>query len=231
MFRVVTILIFVSLTAFAGKPSWKTFAFHIDGVKTQIDADEIQKAILQTDTKMIKTAEGLSPESGYVLIHHDHHNTTFQKIGQSILAVKDVKVFTKLHIPDYQKVQGTIIGDKLNAVISQKGRGFVIKIIDSQKGMFEVVIKKGQYAGKGFNFGGLAHAISDPIVYGGLGLNLRYIGAGKDGKLGQMVKDVNEKEVRFRKKGKKTKEYSPELMQTYKKIFDFPPENLRRFYK
>lgn len=231
MYKFVAILMFISLTAFAGKPSWKTFAFHIDGVKTQEDADAIQKVILETDPKMIKKAEGLTPESGCVFIYHDHHNTTFQKIGLAILAAKDVKVYTKLQIPDYQKVQGTIIGDKLNKVLNTPGRGFKIDTIDSQKGLFEVVIQKGEYEGKGFNFGGLAHAISDPIVYGGLGLNLRYIGGGEGGTKGQMIKDVNEKEVRFRKTGKKLKEFSPEVMKVYKKLFNFPPEKLKKYYQ
>ena len=231
MFRTMCIVMFVSLTALAGKPSWNTFAFHIDGVKAQEDAELIQKTILKVDPKMIKGAKGLTTESGYVLIDHDHHNTTFQKIGQAILSVADVKVYTKLHIPDYQKVQGTIIGDKLNQVLAEQGRGFSVKTIDSQKGLFEVIIQKGDYKGKGFNFGGLAHAISDPIVYGGLGLNLRYIGGGPEEKLGQMVKDVNEKEVRFRKKGKKTKKYSPKLMKVYQDIFNFPPESLKKFYQ
>ena len=54
MFRTMCIVMFVSLTALAGKPSWNTFAFHIDGVKAQEDAELIQKTILKVDPKMIQ---------------------------------------------------------------------------------------------------------------------------------------------------------------------------------
>ena len=226
------ILIFflLSTSLFAGKPSWKTYAVYIDGIKTESEAKTIQKAILSTDTKMIKEVKGLTAKSGFALIHHDHHNITIQKIAQNILSKGDYKVYTKLSIPDFKKVQGTIIGKKLNEIINKKGRGYIIKTVNKEKGLFEVVIQKGKYSGKGFNFGDLAHPISDPVVYGGLGLNMEFTGAGEKN-AGAMKKDANEKELRFRKTGKKMKPYSYELMAEYKKLFNFPNEKLKQFYK
>jgi hypothetical protein len=222
---------FVTLLTFAGKPSWKSYALHIDGIQSAADAELIRKSILAVDGKMIKTVKELTVESGYALILHDHHNITFQKIGQAILAVKDVRVYAKLVIPDYKKIQGSILGVKLNEILQKKGRGFTVKTIDAEKGSFEVVIQKGEFTGKGFNFGGLAHAISDPVVYGGLGLDLRYIGGGEDAVSGQMVKLVVGKELRFRKDGKKLKEYDPALLAAHKKLLNFPPQKLAEFYK
>ncbi len=89
---------------------------------------------------------------------------------------------------------------------------------------------KGKYEGKGFNFGDLAHPISDPVVFGGLGLNMEFIGTG-DENAGGMKKDVTKKEIAFRKKGKKVKAFSPELMAEYKKLFNFPNKDLKQFYK
>ena len=220
----------VSASLFAGKPSWKTYAVFIDGVKTEEEAKAVQKAIIATDLKMVKEVKGLTAKSGYALIHHDHHNITIQKIAQNILNKGEYKVYTKLSIPDYKKVQGSIIGNKLNELISQKGRGYKIVAIDKEKGLFEVIILKGKHTGKGFNFGDLAHPISDPIVFGGLGLNMQFIGAGEKN-AGAMIKDVTKKEIAFRKSGKKMKKYSPELMAEYKKLFDFPGEKLKQFYK
>jgi len=226
------ILVFflLSTSLFAGKPSWKTYAVYIDGIKNEQEAKIIEKAILNTDTKMIKEVKGLSANSGYALIHHDHHNTTIQKIAQSILKTGDFKVYSKMHIPDYKKVQGTLVGKKLNEIINKKGRGYTIKTIDKETGMFEVVMHKGKYEGKGFNFGDLAHPISDPIVFGGLGLNMEFIGVGESN-AGSMKKDVTKKEIAFRKKGKKTKSVSPEFMAAYKKLFNFPNDQLKQFYK
>ena len=231
MQKLLIIFTFLSLTIQAGKPSWKTFALHIEGAQTAADSEQINKAILKCDPKMIKEVKGTAHKDGYVLIHHDHHNTTFQKIGQAILKIKKVKVYTKLHIPDYQKVQGSILGKKLNEILQSTGKGYLIKTIDEQKGIFEVIIQKGKYSGKGFNFGGLAHAISDPVVFGGLGLNLCFIGGGSDGKLGQVYKDVVVKELRFRKMGKKQKPFDQEIMAAHKKLFNFPPEKLAKFYQ
>ncbi|MCM8536519.1 MAG: hypothetical protein NE334_11320 [Lentisphaeraceae bacterium] len=231
MHKVLLILLVATINVFAAKPSWKTFALHIDGIHSEKEAKEVSKIITDTDPKMIKWAKGLTATSGYVLIRHDHHNITFQKIALEILKTKEVKVYTKLHIPDYQKVQGSIIGERLKAILDNKSKGYEVKTINSTSGLFEVVIKKGQFEGKGFNFGGLAHAISDPVVYGGLGLNLRFIGGGEDGTKGQMNKDVVEKELRFRKTGKKLKSFSTELLEAHKKILNFPPKALEKYYK
>lgn len=220
----------LSASLFAGKPSWKTYVVFIDGIKTEKEAKSIQKTIIETDSKMVKEVKGLTAKSGHALIHHDHHNITIQKIAQNILSKGEYKVYTKLSIPDYKKVQGSIIGNKLNELISKKGRGYKIVTIDQEKGLFEVVILKGKYTEKGFNFGDLAHPISDPIVFGGLGLNMQFIGVGEKN-AGVMIKDVTKKEIAFRKSGKKMKQYSAELMAEYKKLFDFPGENLKQFYK
>ena len=226
------ILIFflISTSLFAGKPSWKTYAVYIDGIKSENEAKALQKAILSTDTKMIKEVKGLTAKSGYALIHHDHHNITIQKIAQKIMTQGDYKVYTKLLIPDYKKVQGSLVGKKLNEIINKKGRGYTIETINKELGIFEVVMHKGKYEGKGFNFGDLAHPISDPVVFGGLGLNMEFIGAGEKN-AGAMKKDATLKEIQFRKKGKKLKAYSPELMAEYKKLFNFPNEKLKEFYK
>ncbi|MCM8532729.1 MAG: hypothetical protein NE330_16295 [Lentisphaeraceae bacterium] len=230
MCRLLLLLMLVSLSASAAKPSWKTFALHIDGISSDEEAKEISQIISDCDPKMIKSVKGLTASSGYVLIHHDHHNITFQKIAIEILKKKDVKVYTKLLIPDYQKVQGSIIGEKLKVILDNKSKGYEINSVKSTTGLFEVVINKGDFQGKGFNFGGLAHAISDPVVYGGLGLGLTFIGGGEDGLKGQMKKGVVEKELRFRKTGKKLKAYSKELLDAHKKIFNFPPKALAKFY-
>lgn len=215
---------------FAAKPSWKTYAIYIDGIKSEAEAKTIQKTILKSDPKMVKKVNGLTATSGHALIHHDHHNITIQKIAQDILKTGDYKVYTKLHIPDYKKVQGTLIGEKLNEIINKKGRGYVINTIDKIKGLFEVVILKGSYEGKGFNFGDLAHPISDPVVYGGLGLNMEFVGVGQKN-AGAMKKDAVEKEMRFRKTGKKTKAYSSDVLAEYKKLFNFPNDELKKYYK
>ena len=225
-------IIYFSLTLciFAGKPSWKTYAVYIDGIKSENEVKSIEKAIISTDPKTVKEVKGLNATSGYALIYHDHHNVTIQKIAQNILKTGKYKIYTKLHIPDYLKVQGTLVGDRLNEIINKEGRGYTIKTIDSKKGLFEVIMHAGSYQGKGFNFGDLAHPISDPVVYGGLGLNMEFIGAG-DKNAGAMKKNANEKELRFRKTGKKMKKYSPELMVAYKKLFNFPSKELKKYYK
>lgn len=225
-------LIFFTLTAslFAAKPSWKTYALYIDGIKSEEEAKSIQQAIIATDPKMIKEVKGLTSESGVALIHHDHHNITIQKIAQQILSKGDYKVYTRLSIPDFKKVQGTLIGNKLNGILQKEGRGYTVKTLDKEKGLFEVILQKGKYEGKGFNFGDLAHPISDPVVFGGLGLNMQFIGYGEKN-AGAMIKDAIKKEVQFRNSGKKLKEYSPELMAEYKKLFNFPGEELKKYYK
>ena len=229
MYKLLIFLLFSS-SLFAGKPSWKTYALYIDGIKTEQEAELIKKAIIATNPKMVKGVKDLTVKSGCALIYHDHHNVTIQKIAQNILKKGDYKVFTKLSIPDYQKVQGSIIGEKLNEIINKKGRGYSIKTINKEKGLFEVVLEKGKYEGKGFNFGDLAHPISDPVVYGGLGLNMEFTGLGKKN-AGAMKKNAIEKELRFRKTGKKLKPYSTETLAAYKKLFNFPNDELKKFYK
>ena len=222
-------LFFCSGVLFAGKPSWKVYGLFIDGIKTNEEVAFINQAILNTDKKMIKSASGLSLENNFVLIDHDHHNTTFQKIAQNILNIGNYRIYTKMIIPDYKKVQGTYIGEKLAKVLNTKETGFTIKLVDESKGEFEVIMNAEPVKiGKGFNFGNLAHPISDPLAYGGLGLNMRF--EGKNGK-GGMVKDVVKKELAFRKKGKKTKKLDKELFKAHKEVFNFPPESLKKYYQ
>ena len=53
---------------------------------------------------------------------------------------------------------------------------------------------------------------------------------GKDGK-GGMVKNVIPKEKAFRKKGKKAKSIDEKLLKAHQELFNFPPAELKEFYK
>lgn len=226
--KVALITFFLVILSTQAKPSWKIYGIFIDGVKTEEEAKGIMTNICSVDKKKIKAAEGLSPANNFVLINHDHHGITIQKIAQALMKKGQYKIYVNMLIPDYKKVQGILIGKKLNSLINRKNVGYEIKLIDETKGLFEVILLPGKFNGKGFNFGDLAHPISDPVVYGGLGLNMSF--PGKLGK-GAMIKNANKKELAFRKKNKKTKKYDPKLMAEHKKLFNFPPEELKEFYK
>ncbi len=216
---------------FGAAPSWQNFVVYVEGVRTQSEADAISEAVSSADQSMVKSVEGLSPVSGHVFIHHDHHNTRLYKLVAAAKVLNPRCRFSvKMEIPAYQKTQRTLLGEKLQAILDETNNGITCQLIDAEKGLFDVVfhgqpLRDGK---KGFNMGDLAHPISDPIVFGGLGLDMNYIGV--DGK-GGMEKDATAKEMQFFKNGKKPKPYSSELMAVYKSLFEYPTPELTAFYK
>jgi hypothetical protein len=216
---------------YAAVPSWQNYVVYVEGVETQGEADAITEAISGSDPKMIKSVDGLTPKSGQVFIHHDHHNTRLNSLVQAAKQLKpNFRFYVKMEIPDYQKVQGTLIGDKLQAILDDSSNGIRCDLIDKKLGLFHVVFH-GQPLGegkRGFNMGDLAHPISDPVIFRGLGLNMNYLGV--DGK-GGMVKNAITKEMQFLKNGKKPKPYAAELMAAYKQLFEYPTPELTALYK
>jgi hypothetical protein len=230
-FLLMSLLVVPFITSSASTPSWQNFVVYVEGIKTQTQANAISQAIANADPEMVKSVEGLTPESGHVFINHDHHNTRLNKLVQAARKLDPkVRFYVKMEIPDYQKIQGTLIGDKLQEILEDTSNGIECVLIDKKAGYFQLVFH-GKPLGSdngGFNMGDLAHPISDPIIFNGLGLNMTYVGV--DGK-GGMEKDAIAKEMQFLKTGKKPKPVSAELMAAYKQLFQYPTPELKAFYQ
>ncbi len=211
----VSILLVVA-TYGAGKPSWQTFGLFIDPVLTMEEANRIQAAVIAFDANQIKAAYGLTPENGFLLIEHDHHNIRFQNIAAAIHKLGDYKITVPMLIPDYQRVQGTPIGERLHSILNNPDLPYRIEQIDSDRGLFHIVLPAGPPQPKGFNFGDMAHPLSDPVNYGGIGLPMSF--PGLEG-IGGMSKDPKLKSIQFRKAGKKEKPYDPAILETHRALF------------
>ncbi|MDA0347150.1 MAG: hypothetical protein O3C43_08950 [Verrucomicrobia bacterium] len=229
------ILMILFLTPFlmlsAATPSWQNFVVYVDGVKTQSEAEAISSAIAAADPEKVKAVEGLTPQSGHIFIDHDHHNTRLNTLVQAARSVgTQFSFYVKMEIPDYQKIQGTLLGDRLQKILDETTNGIECVLKDKKAGLFHVVFHGKSLGDKkrGFNMGDLAHPISDPVIFNGLGLNMNYLGV--DGK-GGMVKNAIAKEMQFFKSGKKPKPYPPELMIAYQQLFQYPTPELETFYK
>ncbi|MCB1124262.1 MAG: hypothetical protein KJT03_22110, partial [Verrucomicrobiae bacterium] len=155
-------VIFLSFSCsigFATTPSWQNFVVYVEGVKTRAEADAISQAIAAADPTMVKSVEGLTPTSGHVFIHHDHHNTRLHKLVAAGLRVSPGCTFyVKVEIPDYQKVQGTLIGDKLQELLDDTTNGIRCVPVDKSRGLFNFVFQENLGKGRaGFNMGDMAH--------------------------------------------------------------------------
>jgi hypothetical protein len=207
----------LSVTVFgAGKPSWQTFGLFIDPVLTMAEANRIQTAVVAYDAKQIKAAYGLTPENGFLLIEHDHHNIRFQNIAAAIHKLGDYKITVPMLIPDYQRVQGTPIGERLHSILNNPDLPYQIERIDPAQGLFHIVLPAGPPQPKGFNFGDMAHPLSDPVNYGGIGLPMSFPGLKG---VGGMSKDPKLKSIQFRKAGKKEKPFDPAILDAHRALF------------
>ncbi len=215
--KTLTLSLLLTVPSFgAGKPSWQTFGLFIDSVLTVEEANRIQTAVVAHDAKQIKAAYGLTPEKGFLLIEHDHHNIRFQDIAAAIHKLGDYKITVPMLIPDYHRAQGTLIGKQLHSILNNPDLPYRIERIDSVHGLFHIVLPPGPPQPKGFNFGDLAHPISDPVNYGGIGLPMSFPGSNETG---GMSKDPKLKAIQFRKAGKKEKPFDPEILAAHRALF------------
>lgn len=197
----------------------KTFGMFIEGIRSTEEADPIEQAIEAFDPKHIRSAEIEDSRFGFALIEHDHHNIRYQSLADIIHKLGTYRISVPMLIPDYKRLQGTIFAKGLYDIWTSKAPLFKVELVNAQKGLFDIILPPRIHQKNGFNFGDLAHPISDPIVFGGLGLPMSY--PGHKGQ-GRMAKDPMLKETQFRKAGKKEKVYDPKLMTAYQKLF---PEN------
>lgn len=217
LIKTLTLSLLVAISSFgAGKPSWQTFGLFIDSVPTMEEANRIQAAVVAHDAKMIKAAYGLTPENAFLLIEHDHHNIRFQDIAAVIHKLGDYKITVPMLIPDYQRTQGTPLAKRLHSILNNPDLPYQIERIDSAHGLFHIVLPAGPPQPKGFNFGDLAHPLSDPINYGGIGLPMSFPGLMGNG---GMSKDPKLKAIQFRKAGKKEKPFDPEILAAHRALF------------
>ena len=200
----------------AGKPSWQTFGMFIQGISSPEEATRIEQAIEAFDPKHVRSANIEDSRIGFVLVEHDHHNIRYQSLADAIHKLGTYRISVPVLIPDYKRLQGTPFAKALDEIWTKKALQFKIELVNAQKGLFDIILPPGDHQKNGFNFGDLAHPISDPIVFGGLGLPMSY--PGHKGQ-GGMTKDPILKETQFRKAGKKEKPYDPKLMAAYKKLF------------
>lgn len=209
-------LLFATPSFGAGKPSWQTFGLFIDSVPTMEEAKRIQAAVVAHDPQRIEAAYGLTPENGFLLIEHDHHNIRFQNIAAVIHQLGEYKITVPMLIPDYQRVEGTLIGERLHSILSNPDLPYQIERVDPLRGLFHVVLPAGPPQPKGFNFGDMAHPLSDPVNYGGIGLPMSFPGFKG---AGGMSKDPKLKAIQFRKAGKKEKPFDPAILAAHRSLF------------
>lgn len=188
----------------------------IEGIRSTEEADRIEQAIEAFDPKHIRSAEIEDSRVGFALIEHDHHNIRYQSLADAVHTLGTYRISVPMLIPDYKRLQGTTFAKGLGEVWTNKAPLFKVELVNAKKGLFDIILAPGDHQKNGFNFGDLAHPISDPIVFGGLGLPMSY--PGHKGQ-GGMTKDPILKETQFRKAGKKEKAYDPKLMAAYKKLF------------
>jgi hypothetical protein len=200
----------------AATPSWQSFGMFIEGIGSQKEADKIMRAIETVDPEHVRAASKLTPKVGFVLVEHDHHNIRYQILADAVHQLGSYRISVPMLMPDYQRIQGTLLAKGLNEVWAKKTPEFQVRLVDAKTGRFDIILPPGDHQKSGFNFGDLAHPISDPIVFGGLGLPMSY--PGHEGQ-GGMTKDPILKEAQFRKAGKKEKPYDPKLMAAHRKLF------------
>lgn len=61
--------------------------------------------VKKTNLLMVKTVDVLTPESGHLIIEHDHHNTRLNTVVQAVRAVAtENRYYVKIEIPDFKSV-------------------------------------------------------------------------------------------------------------------------------
>lgn len=188
----------------------------IEGIRSTEEANRIERAIEALDPEHVRSADIEDSRTGFALIEHDHHNIRYQSLADAIHKLGTYRISVPMLIPDYKRLQGTVFAQKLDEVWINKASLFQVELVNAKKGLFDIILPPGEHEKSGFNFGDLAHPISDPIVFGGLGLPMSY--PGHKGQ-GGMTKDPRLKEAQFRKAGKKEKAFDPKLMAAYRKLF------------